>query len=358
MKNLYAILLLTIIANPLFSQTRTGWYKTFTGKIGNMDAVLHLVAATNYSGYLWFKQNQYPIGMISDAIDADSIQLYSTDGTLSVTLTGIITHHAIRGIGTIDLATDNQPGKKADFNLRADSSFSTFLEFYSRTDSKLPEKFKNESTFSYFKGTIWPQGNSQLSKNIQRIILHDFHLKNNGDIIGQIKIQGQLESKKWIAENSKMTPSEVSEMGLSLSVETQDYFNIMYEDKRFITLSRFNFEYTGGAHGNYGTTLYTFTKKDGRLLNLNDILTDKGIKILPELLEAVAKIQFKVKQGALKENGFLVDHIPVSKEFYVTGKGIGFLYNPYEIMPFSAGQVNLLVPFTALYKYLKPEFSL
>jgi len=34
-----------------------------------------------------------------------------------------------------------------------------------------------------------------------------------------------------------------------------------------------------------------------------------------------------------------------------------FLYNPYDIMPFSAGQVNLFVPLNAIKPYLKPEFD-
>jgi Protein of unknown function (DUF3298) len=46
-----------------------------------------------------------------------------------------------------------------------------------------------------------------------------------------------------------------------------------------------------------------------------------------------------------------------AENFYVTTAGIGFLYAPYEIKSFADGEVNLLVPFSALNAYLQPGFK-
>jgi hypothetical protein len=59
----------------------------------------------------------------------------------------------------------------------------------------------------------------------------------------------------------------------------------------------------------------------------------------------------------LDQNGFLVKKIMPAINMYVTGSGIGFMYAPYEIKPFSDGEINLLIPFTALKSYLLPGFQ-
>ena len=46
-----------------------------------------------------------------------------------------------------------------------------------------------------------------------------------------------------------------------------------------------------------------------------------------------------------------------TENFYITTSGIGFLYAPYELKSFAEGEVNLLVPFSALNTYLQPGFK-
>lgn len=357
MKKYILSLILIITGVTGFSQHNATWYKTFVGKIGNMDAVLHLVSSEDYTGFIWFKQNRYPLSMNGNRMAGDSIRLYSMDGVLSVSLEGIIKKATITGQVTLDLTTDDQPGKKAFFTLQEDSSYTQFQELSARSESALPIKLKNASTFSAFRGTIWPESKTTFSSAIEKLVVQNLGLKNTEDIAGQIKAMCQHDSEKWLSDNLRLSSKDVAQMGLSLSVDTRDYVNVMYEDSKILIIAYFSFAYTGGAHGIYGTSLFTIDKSKGKLLQLGDILSDEGIKRLPSILDVVARAQFKIKKGSLTDNGFLVDYIPVSKSFYVTERGIGFLYNPYEIMPFAAGEVNLMVPFNALSAFLKADFK-
>lgn len=357
MKQYLLSLFLTITSVTGFSQIPGAWYKTFTGKVGNMDAVMHLASTIQYTGYIWFRQNQYPIDISGNLLSGDSIRLHSTDGVLSITLEGILSKSLIKGQAVLDLTTDNQPAKKASFSLYEDSSYTQFQELYAKTETTLPKKLNNASAFFSYRATVWPKDKTTFSDSIKKLIVRTLQLKNNENVTGQMKSKCLDESKQWVSENLRLFPKDASEMGLSLTVETRDVVNIMYEDERVITLACFTFAYTGGAHGNYGTTLYTIDKRTGESIRPEDILSEEGLKRLPQILDASARAQFKVKKGSLLDNGFLVAYIPVSRSFYITGTGIGFLYNPYEIMPFSAGQVNLMVPFNALSTYLKPGFK-
>ena len=59
-----------------------------------------------------------------------------------------------------------------------------------------------------------------------------------------------------------------------------------------------------------------------------------------------------VKNDCLKD-----DPIPISDTFYFDQQSITFVYYPiHEIAPYSCGIIHITVPFSAIGKYLKPEF--
>jgi hypothetical protein len=49
----------------------------------------------------------------------------------------------------------------------------------------------------------------------------------------------------------------------------------------------------------------------------------------------------------------LVDEIEVTDNFFLTGKGICFVYQPYEIGPFSMGEQEIYIPFSDIRNLLK-----
>lgn len=159
----------------------------------------------------------------------------------------------------------------------------------------------------------------------------------------------------WKKENSKLSPGEASELGLSLSIQQDDRVLVMYENKKNITLAHYSFSYSGGAHGNFSTTLATFYKQPGKKLTLPDVVKATGIQLLPGILNQVARVQYSIKiNQPLDQNGFLVNKIAPNQNFYLTDNGIGFVYAPYVIKSFADGEINLLVPFTVLKAYLQP----
>ena len=43
------------------------------------------------------------------------------------------------------------------------------------------------------------------------------------------------------------------------------------------------------------------------------------------------------------------------QNFYISDKGLVFLYNPYEIKPYVAGTTELIIPFSSLKNIVKPN---
>ncbi|MBO9572818.1 MAG: DUF3298 domain-containing protein, partial [Chitinophagaceae bacterium] len=113
--------------------------------------------------------------------------------------------------------------------------------------------------------------------------------------------------------------------------------------------------YTGGAHGNYGTTFTVISLAKNKKLKLSDIIPESKQPQLNQLLEKNFRLQYNLKPtDKLTEGGLFENSIKANDNFYVTGKGIGFNYTPYEIGPYVMGEINIFIPFTDL--KISPKF--
>jgi Protein of unknown function (DUF3298)/Deacetylase PdaC len=361
MKSFFSVLFFLLNLFCVKSQTTETWYRVYTGKVGNLSATLHLLKAEKtYSGYMWFSQNQWPMPIFSaeQVAVTDSVNISATSGPISLNLTGLLNNESFNGTSLLE--KEGGGSKKAPFELlNTDKSFTPFLYFSAHDSAKLLPQIKNESTCDYVSATVWPGGNSApdaaLKKQISKMLAMPATVTDPGKWIAD---GVKKSASTWKKENSKLSPKDASEMGLSLSAQEENRIMVMYENESYITLANYSYAYTGGAHGNYGTSLISINKQSGKQMQMTDILNAAGIKMLPTYLDKVARLQYGVKNNLpLDQNNFLVKSIEPSKNFYVTTSGIGVLYAPYEIKSFADGDVNLLIPFSALKAYLQQGFQ-
>jgi hypothetical protein len=128
--------------------------------------------------------------------------------------------------------------------------------------------------------------------------------------------------------------------------------------KDLYTLSTFTYEYSGGAHGNYGTALFVFNKQ-GTKLSWNDILLPNGEEALQPLLQKAIALHLQLPTTtAVSALGLLIDGntIPLSGSFALTDKGLRLIYTPYEIAPYSAGEIDIIIPYAELSNVLKKDY--
>jgi len=344
------------------SQSSNNWYKVYTGNIGSLSATFHLINSNNsYSGYVSFAQNPWPMQIYNSQKmnDSDSLTMYSASGPLSLTLTGMFNNDSFNG--TILLEKPGSNAKKSSFHvtIENDKKFTPFKYFTASDSANLLPQIKNESVFNYKTGTIWPLTNAGFDLVLKNKIKQLLHIPSTiNDPKNWLENKSRKSAERWKKQNNKITEKEASEMGSSLSEDEETFVNVMYENANYITLAEFNYSFTGGAHGNYGTTLVTINKKNSRTMQLSDVLNTKGISRLPAFLDKVARKQYEVENNKpLDQNDFFVKKIVPSRNMYITDTGIGFLYTPYELRAYVDGEINLFVPFTELNSYLQTSFK-
>jgi hypothetical protein len=115
-----------------------------------------------------------------------------------------------------------------------------------------------------------------------------------------------------------------------LSIESSSYQN-----SNIVSLVHRFYQYSGGAHGNYGCTAFNYNKKDGTSIAVENLSTNI------DGLTAIAEKAFVEQNGKLTDFQFENNRFYLPDVFYFTENGIVFYYNIYEIAPYATGAVIL-----------------
>lgn len=133
--------------------------------------------------------------------------------------------------------------------------------------------------------------------------------------------------------------------------------SVVWNAEDMLSIGALHYEYTGGAHGNYGTTYHVLDVRDSTVLTEKDIFKPNfEQKIAAALLQSAERtfdsdmIDYTpidaINREKLKPNG----------NFFVTGGGIGYNFVPYEIAPYALGEIQLFLPKNEVMEVLQPAF--
>lgn len=140
--------------------------------------------------------------------------------------------------------------------------------------------------------------------------------------------------------------------------QTFDYtfetgFRVSYNSKDFISIVLDHYQFTGGAHGNYYSVGYNFRTSDANLLTLTDIILSENFDILVD--ECTQVILEKFDAASLVDAGLFEDEliIPPDQDFYILPGKLILQFDPYEIAPYSTGEISVEIPFSKIQDILK-----
>jgi hypothetical protein len=177
------------------------------------------------------------------------------------------------------------------------------------------------------------------------------------DIMGCI----HRANEKYFADWRRLMEEETNSYGDLQAFHnnhTADYSQeVVYNDNGWLIVESMNSDYTGGAHGNYASSFLNLDWKGQQSWVLTDVFNKRDTAQLVPLLQAAARRYFKIgKSQSL--GGYLFDSkIPVTSNFYIVPGGLVFLYNPYEIAAYAAGQICLYLKYEEVKPWLTKAFK-
>jgi hypothetical protein len=152
---------------------------------------------------------------------------------------------------------------------------------------------------------------------------------------------------------------DASEDGIDISYYYQTISTAIADTSNtdhYITARTELHQYTGGAHGMYYITFYNANTHNGDLITEDKLFKpgskDTLTKILKELLEA--------KANSGKEDAITLlepESIAPNGNFYFTKTGVVYVYNTYEVAPYSDGLVEVEIPYDRVKDIITPDYS-
>ena len=298
-----------------------------------------------FSGYLMYDADEEPIPLYSESGDTLQLLLLESgrdqeqDGRLSGKFSG----------GVFQGTYTNPTGKKEKFVLTAGIP-DGITRFIPVTGDTLFPAFKQAerpaARFSYM--FLKPP-----QKWLQDSLLTEFHGdslfrlgKGNPDsVFALLAVQYardyREEVKPYYMENDVIE---------SLNYDLNFGIEVLYNRNQLLSVALTQYTYTGGAHGMMYTRCYSYDLKGRKKFRIQDVFKPGYQAKLKLALNQAAKKKYRVQSLS---DALLVDEIEPNDNFFLTGKGICFVYQPYEIGPFSMGEQFIYIPYSNLSDQLK-----
>jgi hypothetical protein len=156
-------------------------------------------------------------------------------------------------------------------------------------------------------------------------------------------------------------PTDTAETGsyrASLNYESQSASYVLFHQGDLLSLAYFVYDYTGGAHGNYGTTGASYDLRTGRRLRYDDIFQPSAAAQLPAMLAAAVRPLVSLGAGEPLDKALFVKKMPVTHNVFLTTGGVEFVYQPYEIASYAQGEVRVFLPLGQVRALLRPGLPL
>jgi len=346
----FSLIFLFFCSNLAGQEITKSIYRHYEGFLANkfpitMEMVINdnLITGTYY--YNKYGKKIFLKGIIKNN-DSVEINEYSYYVPYSGFFKGNFKNETFSGVWT-----DVTGKKKLKFNLKEDYNHSAQLDFYHF--KQITPMLDNNDDIKFVQKVSFVFPVSCPIRAAQAFVLSDmkkiYFNNENSDIEKSIRKYMADASKEYLSQKDDIDIEAVLDFPFSYSWEVVDSVNILYNDDDFLTIELNGYSYSGGAHGNSYFYYRNYDIRDGKQIKLWDFF-DRQYK--SEILD---KIHRKIITDEREGDVFSMDQVEITGNFAITKKGVYFLYNNYEIGPYSSGIFELYFPYSEISDYIFPD---
>jgi hypothetical protein len=245
-------------------------------------------------------------------------------------------------------------------------SFSVFPQYDSvlytikkieRVNKNCPPKNRDRASGCTEAILIWPEITGSTNNAVAQVVIErlraDIALKTHQFFIsgGFAKSPEEVPAAFVREIDADREKWGMTNLPLNYRREVQVLFNSEY----IFSIGTYEGGYTGGVHSNYLRTVFNYSLITGQLLSLDYIFPRDQMEELFTVAEKFFRKAYDLpEEGSINEQGFWFpdNKFYLSNEFFPSKDGITFIYNPYEIAPYSEGEMRLFLPYYAITKYI------
>ena len=132
---------------------------------------------------------------------------------------------------------------------------------------------------------------------------------------------------------------------------------ILFEDENILSYSVQHSDYTGGAHGSLNVLFYTIDLNEIKTITEESIFKPNYFKFLTAQIvdKLMEKYNLDTPDKLIEEGFFDINEIAPNNNFWINDKGVHYIYNQYEIAPYSMGPIDVTIPYEDIKSIIIPE---
>jgi hypothetical protein len=105
-----------------------------------------------------------------------------------------------------------------------------------------------------------------------------------------------------------------------------------------------------------GKQYFMFDIETLKTISLDEIVREDAHEALRQLVAAKLRDFMGIEKTVpLSQGGFFTDEAEITENFFLTSEGLGFHWDPYEIAPYAAGPIEIIIPYDELAEALVLE---
>lgn len=357
-------LALLILSINIFGQNQNAsdkYYKRLEGKIGeNINVTANIVrlfdnVSGNYIYYYLEGDNDLYYGKTVElngkAEENDSVILKEF-GSKEYTFKGLIKD------GQYDGEWNTGNNNALNFNMKEyyPKGSLAFEVYYLNSETRLDKQKKDSPTAQIELTLVFPNGKyfqSGITDSVEKIIMDSyfgkgFTLNNPQIMLEDFEYEYFTNYRKQAENRIQSSPTN------SFNYQKQVNMSIVYNSNYLLCTEYLRYAYAGGSHGMSNLSYDIIDLNNGNKLNYADIFNIDSDSILSTILTKQLRQNYKIPDElSLKEAGFFVNTVKPSEILFVNSEGVGFVYNNYEIAPYSHGATTIILSYSKLEKLIK-----
>ena len=130
--------------------------------------------------------------------------------------------------------------------------------------------------------------------------------------------------------------------------------SISYITKNVVVIKNENYDYTGGAHGDYSSDYYNLDRNTGKIIRWSDLFGKEKKVLYPFIVKRVRDLIGFEHVEKLSDDE-LYDMAASTSRMQLTPKGVVIAFGLYEISGYADGEPSFLIPLKVLQKHMSYE---
>ncbi len=191
-------------------------------------------------------------------------------------------------------------------------------------------------------------GNPVLVDSVNAFIAQQFFGKSSNNESLQQMVKAEADS---FYQNYLRDFVSFNEADFPLTYQYDLKLHVTFYNEKYLTLKNENYDYMGGAHGNYSTLYYVFNRETGKQVRLAELYPDtlKLTAIAQQLFYQQKNIDTTTE---INDQGYWFEKnkFCLNNNFGLLKDTLVFMFNPYEITSYAEGQTEIKIPLNTINK--------